>query len=169
MRESMTRTFSPPESTLTGLYTSSPEKSRRPRPPTGEPAHGRFQLFGRILGEPLHHVEVAAVEILAVVLGEVVGGDGNAPLEAAAVGLDFLREDAEEGSLCLFVRADKGDFLPLGDDEGHILEQLHAVLRLPHDFKTLCAADHHAFDAPHIGIIVRDDHADWCLHWTFTS
>ena len=51
----------------------------------------------------------------------------------------------------------------------HKGEQLHAVLRLPHDFKTLCAADHHAFDAPHIGIIVRDDHADWCLHWTFTS
>ena len=33
MRESMTRTFSPPESTLTGLYTSSPEKSIRPRKP----------------------------------------------------------------------------------------------------------------------------------------
>ena len=98
--------------------------------PAEEAAHVRFQLFGRILGEPLHHVEVAAVEILAVVLGEVVGGDGNAPLEAAAVGLDFLREDAEEGGLRLFVRADKGDFLPLGDDEGHVLEQLHAVLRV---------------------------------------
>ena len=40
--------------------------------PAEEAAHVRFQLFGRILGEPLHHVEVAAVEILAVVLGAAV-------------------------------------------------------------------------------------------------
>ena len=33
IRESMHRTFSPPESTFTGLYTSSPEKSIRPRKP----------------------------------------------------------------------------------------------------------------------------------------
>ena len=33
IRESMHRTFSPPERTLTGLYTSSPEKSIRPRKP----------------------------------------------------------------------------------------------------------------------------------------
>ena len=33
MRESMQRTFSPPESTFTGLSGSSPEKSIRPRKP----------------------------------------------------------------------------------------------------------------------------------------
>ena len=33
IRESIHRTFSPPERTFTGLYTSSPEKSIRPRKP----------------------------------------------------------------------------------------------------------------------------------------
>ena len=33
MRESMHRTFSPPERTFTGLYTSSPEKSIFPKKP----------------------------------------------------------------------------------------------------------------------------------------
>ena len=132
--------------------------------PAEEAAHVRFQLFRRILGEPLHHVEVAAVEILAVVLGEVVGGDGNAPLEAAAVGLDFLREDAEEGGLRLFVRADKGDFLPLGDDEGHILEQLHAV-HLTHIQVT---EDHLRLGAQgqKIGIVFRVSNNDVAFRYT---
>ena len=92
-----------------------------------EAAHVGFQLFRGILGEPLHHVQIAPVEELAVILGEIAGGNGHAPFHGAAVRLDFLRENAEERGLGLLV-AHQGDLLALGHEKRDILQQLHAVL-----------------------------------------
>mgnify|MGYP001037127213 CR=1 FL=1 len=83
-----------------------------------------------VLGElahPVDEVKLAAVEVRAVVLGEVGGRDGCAPFDRAAVRLILAHEYLVQHSDGKLVLADEGDLVLLTDDEADVVQKLHAV------------------------------------------
>ena len=81
------------------------------------------------LAEPVDEVEVG-VEELGIVEGQVGGGDGNAPIEAAGMGLAVAIDDLEEGGHGARVAAEEDDLVALLDVEVHIAEEYGAILHL---------------------------------------
>ena len=54
-------------------------------------------------------------------------GHGLAPLYRAFIGFQFAGEDLEEGGVCQFVIANESDLIIVVDDEGDLIQHLHAA------------------------------------------
>ena len=107
--------------------------------PAQEATEVYIVLLGGVLPEPVHQLLLVAVEVGGVVLGQVAADGGNAPLDAALVGLQLAHEDLEEGCLSQLVFAHKGDLVRAAHGEIHIVQELHTV-----------HGDGHILDGEHI-------------------
>ena len=97
--------------------------------PAEEAADVGHVLHGGVAGQPLGDREVGA-EFFGVVLLEVSLGGREAPLVGAFVRLKLAREDLKERRLRELLAADERDLVVVADDEGDVVEDLHAVHRL---------------------------------------
>ena len=109
---------------IRGQKGNSPEMCIRDRPQ--EAPEVDIVLFLGILADPVDEGETAAVKIRRVVLGKVALATGDAPFDAAAVRLQFAHQDFKHRRLRQLVFADEGNLVVLADDEGNLVEKLHA-------------------------------------------
>ena len=91
-----------------------------------EAAHVGGVLDLGILGQPVHD-GVVVVEFPGVVLGEIGLAGGHAPLVGALVRLHLAGQDLEQGGLRELVAAHEGDLVVVSQDEGDVVQHLHAV------------------------------------------
>ena len=84
-------------------------------------------LISEILGQPVHDGIRSLSNSLRVVLGEIGLGGGHAPFIASLVRLHLSGENLEEGGLCKLVAAYESNLVVTAQDEGNVVQNLHAV------------------------------------------
>ena len=78
------------------------------------------------LGQPVNDDQIV-VEFFRAVLREISLAGGHAPFIASLVGLHLSGENLEEGGFCKFVSADESNLVVMAEDEGDVVQNLHAV------------------------------------------
>ena len=83
-------------------------------------------MISEILGQPVNDNQIV-VEFFRAVLREISLAGGHAPFIASLVRLHLSGENLEEGGFCQFVSADESNLVVMAEDEGDVVQNLHAV------------------------------------------